>query len=43
MTYDIISMATPVFTDFPKIDLDKPVPMEAIWLVVSRLVDEFKT
>ncbi len=35
-------MATPVFADFPKIDLDKPVPMEAIQLVVNRIVEEFK-
>jgi len=31
--------ATPVF---PKVDLDKPVPMEAIRFVVARIVERFK-
>jgi predicted nucleotidyltransferase len=35
-------MATPTFADFPKIDLDKPVPMEAIQMVVNRIAEEFK-
>lgn len=35
-------MATPTLTEFPKIDLDKPVPMEAIQMVVNRIVEEFK-
>ncbi len=35
-------MATPIFADFPKIDLDKPVPMEAIQMVVNRIAEEFK-
>jgi len=35
-------MATPTLTDFPKIDLDKPVPMEAIQMIVNRIAEEFK-
>jgi len=35
-------MATPTLADFPKVDLDKPVPMEAIQMVVNRIVEEFK-
>ncbi len=35
-------MATPIFADLPKIDLDKPVPMEAIQIVVNRIAEEFK-
>ena len=35
-------MDTPIFVDFPKIDLDKPVPMEAIQMVVNRIAEEFK-
>jgi predicted nucleotidyltransferase len=35
-------MATPTLADFPKIDLDKLVPMEAIQMVVNRIAEEFK-